>query len=53
MWCEWHALSLVVVNDLYVVGVAFLKIKQMRHRAFSQIPCDQASPGSFRISGFF
>ena len=22
MCCEWHALSLVVVNDLYVVGVA-------------------------------
>jgi|SRR6185437_16414386 hypothetical protein len=22
MCCEWHALTLVVVNDLYVVGIA-------------------------------
>ena len=27
MCCEWHALSLVVVNDLYVVGVALSEDK--------------------------
>jgi hypothetical protein len=27
MCCEWHALTLVVVNDLYVVGVALPEYK--------------------------
>ena len=27
MCCEWHALTLVVANDLYVVGVALPEYK--------------------------